>query len=583
MTAPAKYFGRYALLSLDSRGPRSSPELYWELHVDPAVAIRLKRIFGRVQATTTGTIRVRHTMEVARDLAWMMERWPLEAETAAAHELLHGQAQEHREREARVEAISSGEFRQSPIPRPPAKEPRPYQLAALELLRTTKRLLLADEVGLGKTLTALLAATIPEALPILVVPPTHLPRRWESEVRESFPWLRCQTAKKTSPGPRWDPQHMPDVFIVPYSRLSGWQHHLRGVARTVIFDEAQELRTGVSTNKGTAAASIAAEAEFVLGLSATPVYNYGGEVWELYNIIAPDALGTKSEFTREWGHAINNGHISVSSPAALGSYLRSQGLMLGRSRKQVGLQLPQVVKVAHTVDSNPAALQAIKGDAVALAKLILSDTTSARDRFVMAGELDWKLREATGVAKAPYVAEFVRLLLESEEKVVLFGWHRAVYDIWRQGLKDFNPVMYTGSESPMQKARTEDRFVNDPSCRVMIMSLRSGAGVDGLQKVSRTAVFGELDWSPQVHAQGIGRLRRDGMGDDPVVAYFLTSDQGSDLPIMDVLQVKRQQGEPLTTDDGKLGTTTMPDQSRARLLAQQLLGVAPEQDQLEIA
>jgi hypothetical protein len=44
------------------------------------------------------------------------------------------------------------------------------------------------------------------------------------------------------------------------------------------------------------------------------------------------------------------------------------------------------------------------------------------------GDFDWKMRQATGIAKAPYVAEFVKLLLESEQKVVLFGWHRDVYD-----------------------------------------------------------------------------------------------------------------------------------------------------------
>lgn len=46
----------------------------------------------------------------------------------------------------------------------------------------------------------------------------------------------------------------------------------------------------------------------------------------------------------------------------------------------------------------------------------------------------------------------------------------------------------------------------------VIMSLRSGAGVDGLQKHSRVAVFGERDWSPQVHEQCIGRIRRSSPG-----------------------------------------------------------------------
>ena len=60
--------------------------------------------------------------------------------------------------------------------------------------------------------------------------------------------------------------------------------------------------------------------------------------------------------------------------------------------------------------------------------------------------------------------------------------------------------------------------------------------------VSSVAVFGELDWSPQVHEQGVGRFRRDGLI-KAAVPYFLVSEESSNPAIAEVLQVKRQQGE----------------------------------------
>src|SRR3546814_3105109 len=82
------------------------------------------------------------------------------------------------------------------------------------------------------------------------------------------------------------------------------------------------------------------------------------------------------------------------------------------------------------------------------------------EKMNAAGEFDALMRQATGVAKAPFVAEYVRLLCESGEKVVLFGWHREVYAIWQEKLKDLKPVLYTGSESESQKdARSEERRV----------------------------------------------------------------------------------------------------------------------------
>jgi superfamily II DNA/RNA helicase len=149
---------------------------------------------------------------------------------------------------------------------------------------------------------------------------------------------------------------------------------------------------------------------------------------------------------------------------------------------------------------------------------------------------------------------------------VLFGWHRAVYDVWLDKVAEFKPVLYTGSESANQKGAALDAFKNGDS-RVLIMSLRSGSGVDSLQMVFKVAVFGELDWSPQVHEQGIGRLRRDGIGEPPV-AYFLVFEEGSDPAIAEVLQVKRQQGEQLVSPDGRLFENATAEVNRTRLLAE---------------
>lgn len=445
-------------------------------------------------------------------------------------------------------------------------------MAAVELLRARGRLLLTDDLGLGKTFTGLLNLVHPDALPALIVPPTHLPRRWMTELEEAFPWLSVHVAAKTTPTEAFLAGDRPDVLIVPYSRLDGWRDHLEGWAASVVFDEVQELRRGVGTKKGSAAAQVSKDAAFVLGLTATPVYNYAGEIWELYNIIAPGVLGTQFEFVREWVGRWQQQHMVVSNPAALGSYLREEGVMLGRTRKEVGRELPNTVKVPQLVDADPEALERVQGDVQALARLILDDTANRTDQWRASGELDWKLREATGIGKAPYVAEFVKLLLQSERKLVLFGWHRAVYDIWMNAFAAYRPVMYTGSESPTQKARAEEAFINGDA-RILIMSLRSGAGIDGIQKATNVVVFGELDWSPQVHEQAIGRVRRDGMGDEPPVAYFMHAAEGSDPKILETLNIKRQQSEPITTPDGRLRTDATTDTTRARALAEQVLGI----------
>lgn len=569
---PAHSYGTYQYLPAAGRAYARPQSGIWKLKMEPAVTMRVKRVFGRVQSSRDGAVLINDTIEVTRDLEWLMERWPLlPADDLSARRLAAG-AEAHREKEIAVTQILAPQRKPRQLPTEPARPARDYQVTAVELLRVSKSLLLTDDLGLGKTFTGLLNSVHPDALPMLVVPPTHLPSRWLTEAKDSFPWLTIETAKKGTPPKDWKPSDLPDVLIVPYSKLGGWGQHLIGHIRYIVFDEVQDLRTGTDTVKGHAAAMLCDSADYVLGMTASPVYNYGGDMWNIMNILAKGQLGTREEFIREWGNVLANGKISVKDPGALGSYLREQGLMLGRKRHEVGKELPEAISVPHVVESDPAALEAIKGDARELAKLILSNTAQGKDRWRAAGELDWKLREATGIGKAPYVAAFVQMLLESEEKVILAGWHRAVYDIWMSALDQYKPVMYTGSESPAQKDAAQKAF-EEGDARVMIMSLRSGAGLDGLQKVCNTTVFGELDWSPKVHDQLIGRTRRDGMVGPAPVAYFLHTLDGSDPAVIEALGVKLQQSEPMLNPDGKMMPTRKQEAGRAAALARQVLGL----------
>jgi SNF2 family DNA or RNA helicase len=107
--------------------------------------------------------------------------------------------------------------------------------------------------------------------------------------------------------------------------------------------------------------------------------------------------------------------------------------------------------------------------------------------------------------------------------------------------------MYTGDESETAKVASVAAFV-EGRANVLIISLRAGAGLDGLQQVSRTVVIGELDWSPQVHQQNIGRVYRDGQS-EPCVAYYLVADEGSDPVIADVLGLKEAQATGIVDPD----------------------------------
>lgn len=558
----------------------------WCLECEPQVTMRLKRVFAKLHTYSSGEHRLNDSAENCRDLEWFLDRYPLEITTATRERLTRG-ASEHRELASITERLLAGRVPAKPVDL--ALHLRDYQLQFVEMMRHLKRILLADELGTGKTASGIGVFTLPDALPALVVTLTSLPSQWEQEIHRFAPHLRTHILKSTTPYPLGGascgeqmalPEATPDVIITSYSKIAKWGDTLAGVVRTVLLDECQELRLGGS-QKYQGAARVAFEADRVAGLSATPIYNKGSEFWHVMNVIKPDGLGEYDEFIREWCKSEGVNGAYLSDPKAFGMYTRDAGLMLRRTRKDIGREIPPIQRIPHTVGADLEVLDEVSASCRELALFLVgkglppdrlrgSEEAKAKGMHLLASEeLSMKLRQATGIAKAPYVADFVRMVVESGEKVLLGGWHRAVYDIWLDRLKDLDVVMYTGSESPKAKDEAKARFV-DGTAQVMIMSLRSGAGLDGLQKCCRTVVKGELDWSYGVHEQFEGRVARDGQ-EDPVVVYYLTADCGSDPIVMDVLGVKRHQLEGIVDPTKPLAERLQTDPDRIRKLAEAYL------------
>lgn len=511
--------------------------------------VKLKRWFPRVNANRAGALVMRGTPEVSRDLEWFMDRYPMEVPEADRATMVEEANYDRNLEKDAIDILAGTVHAETDWVVPEARD---YQLVGSDLALRTGKLMIADDVGLGKTLTGTLATRRRALLPMLIVCQTHLPPQFQEQIEKFMPWLLVHIAKKGTPYKlsKYHDGKRPDVLVINYAKLAGWAPSLRGKVKSVLFDEGQELRREGS-QKYEAAGMVADAADNVQVTTATPIYNYGDEVFNIVEIYAPGSLGTHEEFVREWGKYIGN-HLGTKNPKALRQYLIDQNLMIQRTRKEVGRELPKTIKIPHLIESNEDEFERLMEGAGASAELLVSREASKEELFTLSGQFEWQMRRATGVAKAGFVAEFTKSLLESDEQVVLFGWHHDVYEIWKDMLKDFKPAFYTGKETPKKKLAAKSAFLSGEA-RVLVMSLRSGAGLDGLQDSSHIAVFGELDWSPTMHEQCIGRLRRDGMKDEePVVAYFLVSENGSDPMIADTLNIKRGQSEPFINPEADL-------------------------------
>ena len=538
----------------------------WMIDTAPHIRIRLRRFFESAKQDIGSTIRLDATAGNARDLEWFLERYPHTIEPLHAR-ILALAAAGHKQTENETREIMTGAVKLPAINL--ATPLRDYQSVAFDLFRTRKAIMCADDLGLGKSAVGVAAAV--NAPPSLILCQTHLQEQWRKEVKKFAPNARVRIAPTGKPSDVGDY----DILIMPYTKVAGWRDTLAGNIKTIVMDEMQEYRHE-GTAKYAAGAHIAESAEFRLGLTATPIYNYGGEIFNTMDMLRPGELGTREEFQREWCTFGGGGKWIVTDPIALRAFMLDNGMMIRRTRADVKRELPPLQKIQHRCPFNQRLMDDLQGDALQLARAVVSTSSSFNEKGVAAREFDNKLRQITGIAKAPSVAELVSDFASKGDKIVLAAWHREVYAIYAAKFRtECIPFWsYTGSESPKQKDAAVEAFINHKGGAVFCMSLRSGAGLNGLQTVCSTVVYGELDWSPKVHDQLTGRLVRDGQTES-VEAIYCTIDAGSDPTVASTLGIKDEQSNGLV--DGKgiedIDPSLIPEvpTSRIALMAQEYI------------
>ncbi|MDC5753585.1 SNF2-related protein [Vibrio europaeus] len=547
----------------------------WVLsEVKPHVCIWLKRLFPKLSQYAKQPYFLTDSPSMAADIAWMMQRYRFEID-AKTKRYLNKQHRYYLNNQAKAEAILSPDY--IPAERLGFNDGyalRDYQKIAVDFVEHAKSALILDEIGLGKTIEGLGIATIPGATPTVFVVQPHLHDQWNGKALE----FMSATVHKIMGS---KPYSLPpaDIYIIKYNQLSSWVDVLtQGWVKGLVFDEVQELRRGTESGKGAAAHAICDCVEHKVGLTASLVYNYGIESYNVANMLRPGILGSRDEFLREW--CVGEKGV-VGDPDALGAYLVDQGLVIRRTKADVGQAAKQMAPHIEWVEHSAKAVEDFEQLTKDLAMRALAG--SYEETGQASREFDLRMRQMTGISKAKQVAAFVRMFVNSGEPVLLYGWHREVYDIWMRELADLEPVMFTGSESPKQKEQAKQDFISGKS-KVMIMSLGSGAGLDGLQHVCSTVVFGEFEWSSEKHRQCIGRLDRDGQKNE-VFVFYAATDFGSDPLMLDVIGIKKGQSDgimnPYARDNESIKQV---DTNRIRNLAKQYLaknGISEKQIERE--
>lgn len=218
-----------------------------------------------------------------------------------------------------------------------ANKPKQHQIGGFDWLIDAWRtgwpgVLLADDMGLGKTYQALAflawiranltargrrSPTAPPLGPLLVVAPTALLRNWLNEAAMHLTHAGLGEAVEAFGGelkklkrPKnadWSEEDALDLdrlrnadwILTTYETLADYHRAFARVPYSVaVFDEIQKIKEPGSIN---ARSAKTINADFVLGLTGTPIENKIEDLWAIFDRIAPGYLGALRDFSKHYG------------------------------------------------------------------------------------------------------------------------------------------------------------------------------------------------------------------------------------------------------------------------------------------
>jgi SNF2 family DNA or RNA helicase len=523
---------------------------YIMIDASPAIMTRIRQMFKNLSWShqrgkyTKNIIQIPKNNLNAKDIVWLCMRYNFQVQDDQKSELTKMTADYDALSEKIQKIYTEGcAYEPTNSLELVGKTPRDYQNQFFNIFNSINRVLNTDEMGMGKTLQALMVLAQAQCRPALLVMPTHLIIQWKRVIESVLPDATIQEIKTGNPD--FKVKDNVDFFITTYDKMkkmpASFTDPKLGI-KIIVGDEIHHIRN-IDTDRRKSFKIISRELPYAMGLTGSPVFNAGKDLFSIVDALNPGVLGKEDDFVREWcDYSHTSGKYEVANPELLFSHLVEQGYMVRRMRKQYGHYFN---KVQPTYIPLEASLDELKEHSDVLKALALGalslDAKSAADS---AREFDIKLRKATGIAKAKPVAELVKSLIEEKGKVIVSGWHRDFWEILNKELRFYNPVMVTGSESPAQKDKNIKEFCEGNS-KVLLISHKSGEGIDGLQHFCSTMVHGELAWNLMTHEQLNLRLDREGQQEIVDIIFPYIQD-GSDPMVLNLHNIKKEISYKLT-------------------------------------
>jgi SNF2 family DNA or RNA helicase len=408
--------------------------------------------------------------------------------------------------------------------------PHQIETAKQAIEEMNGRAILADEVGLGKTIEAglILKEYMIRGLvkKVLIIVPASLVNQWVKELNEKFYIPAAAHRKNYS----WDQYDILVTSIDTAKRSPHREAILDIHYDLILIDEAHKIKNHKTKNYGFVRSL---KKKYCLLLTATPVQNQLIEIFNLVSILKPGHLGNYDSFLEQYGRDRKRINQDV--------YLKQlvQKVMVRNTRKETSLDVakrhietvwvdftPEEYEVYNNLDRSfqPFAsfskitflrelCSSREACFLSLQKFINDENSQGREVLQPIVE---QIGQLPHHAKALKVVELIKQI--GDEKVIIFTEYRAsqLYLQWYLQQHGITSVPFRGGFKRGKKDWMKQLFKD--KAQVLIATEAGGEGIN-LQFCNYMINY-DLPWNPMRLEQRIGRIHRYGQEKDVHIYNF---------------------------------------------------------------
>ena len=411
---------------------------------------------------------------------------------------------------------------------PNGLKPYPFQVTGVRWLVEHQQGLLADQMGLGKTIQAIIAMRVlfrrGSLQSALVVCPASMTNVWAREISLWAPELRTLSVQ----GPPYERptkwRSHSEIHIVSYETLRNDIKGLDGDRFDLyVLDEAQKIKNPqTKVHRSIRWLS----PKYRWALTGTPIENVVEDVVSIFDVLVP------SLFAGQY------------SPRAHEVRQTIRPHVLRRTIDEVQLELPELTHQDHWLDLHPrqrSTYRAVEQEGIAVIKEMGGRATRMNILgliTVLKQICNYDDVSGQSCKLAFLIDELESLTMENDKALVFSQYPNKTLRKIAPKLRPFNPLIYDGSLSTSRRDEVVLNFQESDDNAVLLMSVRAGGLGITLTRANHVFHFDHW-WNPATIDQASARVRRIGQR-KPVFVHSLYATNTIEERIFTLLRTKRE-------------------------------------------